>query len=167
MQGALEPEASIGAVEVVIVGELDEHSVEVPLIDDDHVIEALFVGSSERAARRWHWRQPSTATGGDPPGRFRITHPYHPQTGQEFELFGYAHTWGEHRVFSLKPGTDRVESVPASWTDVGGADPFVVVAAGRSFFRVEDLLVLAEQLRQLAGGGEGGQEGIRTQAARA
>jgi hypothetical protein len=28
-------------------------------------------------------------------------------------------------------------------------------------------LVLAEQLRQLAGGGEGGQEGIRTQAARA
>jgi hypothetical protein len=28
-----------------------------------------------------------------------------------------------------------------------------VVAAGRSFFRVEDLLVLAEQLRQLAGGG--------------
>jgi hypothetical protein len=27
----------MGAVEVVIVGELDEHSVEVPLIDDDHV----------------------------------------------------------------------------------------------------------------------------------
>jgi len=46
MQGALEAEASMGAVEVVIVGELDEHSVEVPLIDDDHVVKALL---SDRA----------------------------------------------------------------------------------------------------------------------
>jgi len=36
----------MGAVEVVIVGELDEHSVEVPLIDDDHVVKALL---SDRA----------------------------------------------------------------------------------------------------------------------
>ena len=42
----MEAEASMGPVEVVIVGELDEHSAEVQLIDDDHVIKALL---SDRA----------------------------------------------------------------------------------------------------------------------
>jgi hypothetical protein len=30
-------------------------------------------------------------------------------------------------------------SMPASWTDVQGPDPYTVLAAGRSHFRVEDL----------------------------
>jgi len=33
--------------------------------------------------------------------------------------------------------------MPATWTDVEGPDPFLVVSAGRSCFRVEDLLALA------------------------
>jgi hypothetical protein len=65
---------------------------------------------------------------------------------------GYAPTWGEHRVFFRKPGEDRVSSLPASWTDVSGLDPFVVTAAGRSFFRVQDLLSLVDLLRELGGG---------------
>jgi hypothetical protein len=32
----------------------------------------------------------------------------------------------------------------ASCTDVGGVDPFVAIAAGRSFFRYEDLLKLVD-----------------------
>jgi hypothetical protein len=39
--------------------------------------------------------------------------------------------------------------LPASWTDVVDPDPFVVMAAGRSLFRVEDLLTLADLLAEL------------------
>lgn len=36
--------------------------------------------------------------------------------------------------------------MPMGWTDVGALDPFVVLAAGRSQFRVADLIELAEQI---------------------
>ncbi len=71
-------------------------------------------------------------------------HCFHPRAGQELELLGYAHTWGEQRVFYREAGSERVRSLPASWTDVTGPDPFVVLAAGRCLFRVDDLLALAE-----------------------
>ena len=64
-------------------------------------------------------------------------------------MVGFAHTWGEHRVFFRKPGDQRVRSLPASWTDVEEPDAFVVVAAGRSLFRTEDLLALAGLLDRL------------------
>jgi hypothetical protein len=55
------------------------------------------------------------------------------------------YTWGEDRVFFLdEEGTQR--SLPCAWTDVAEPDPFVVVAAGRSAFRVVDLLDLAASL---------------------
>jgi hypothetical protein len=44
--------------------------------------------------------------------------------------------------FLLEDGT--LTSVPTAWTDIAEPDVFVVVAAGRSPFRVDDLLVLAE-----------------------
>ena len=37
----------------------------------------------------------------------------------------------------------NLTSVPASWTSLCLTDPFVDVAAGRSLFRIEDLLELA------------------------
>jgi hypothetical protein len=58
-------------------------------------------------------------------------------------MVGFAHTWGEHRVFFRERGQTRVRSLPASWTDVVAPDPFVVLSAGRSHFRPEDLLQLA------------------------
>lgn len=61
---------------------------------------------------------------------------------------GYAHTWGEHRVFFRKPGEERVRSLPASWTDVEGPDPLLVISGGKAHFRVEDLLVLAALLKE-------------------
>jgi hypothetical protein len=64
--------------------------------------------------------------------------------GEEYELVGFAHTWGEHRVFFRKPADQRVYSLPARWTDVEEPDPFVVMAAGRSLFRPSDLLALAD-----------------------
>ena len=79
-------------------------------------------------------------------------HPFHPLRGREFELVAYAHTWGEHRVFFRGPGDERVRSLPAGWTDVEGQDPFLVLAAGRTFFRVADLVVLAGVLAGLSPG---------------
>ena len=42
-----------------------------------------------------------------------------------------------------------VRSFPAGWTDAAPIDPFVVVAGGRSPFRVQDLLALAGLLERL------------------
>lgn len=94
-------------------------------------------------------RTSSTTGGSLDSQRFRVTHPFHPLSGNEYELVGYGHTWGEHRVFFREPGQTRVRSLPASWTDVNGADPFLVRSAGRSHFRAEDLLKLALLLSEL------------------
>jgi len=53
------------------------------------------------------------------------------------------HTWGEDRVFFFgDDGTQK--SLPRGWTDAADVDVFVAMAAGRSPFRVVDLVVLAE-----------------------
>jgi hypothetical protein len=64
---------------------------------------------------------------------------------QRFELLAYRKNWGEERVW-FRGGDGRVHSVPTSWTDAGAVDPFVAVAAGRSLFRIVDLLELAQQI---------------------
>ena len=76
---------------------------------------------------------------------FQITHPYHPLFQQEFELVQYHRNWGEDRVFFYADGV-HLTSVPAIWTSLSPIDPFVAVAAGRSPFRIDDLLELARRL---------------------
>lgn len=73
---------------------------------------------------------------------FRIVHPFHPLCGQQLLLVTIRHNWGEDMLYyhDLK-GT--LISVPARWTDRVPADPVVTVSAGRSLFRLEDLLELA------------------------
>jgi hypothetical protein len=73
-------------------------------------------------------------------------------SGQEYELVGYGHTWGEQRVFFQEPGQPGIRSLPANWTDVDEPDPFLVVSAGRSYFRPEDLLQLVVLLTELHAG---------------
>jgi len=82
--------------------------------------------------------------------RFRITHPFHPWSGQEFELVTYLHTWGEHRAYFHKEG-EHLVSVPATWTDIVAGDPVVQLAAGRALFRARDLIELAQLLKGLCG----------------
>lgn len=60
----------------------------------------------------------------------------------------YKHAWGEYRVEFLDQ-EGHLRSLPAQWTSVVAPDPFVVVAAGRSYFRIEDLLSLVALLRAL------------------
>jgi Family of unknown function (DUF5372) len=103
-------------------------------------------GSFRPSVRPRHWHEYSTAPHGDVEiRRFRVTHPYHPLFQQEFELVSYRQDWGEDRVwFQDKVG--RLHSLPTSWTDAGAVDPFVALAAGRSLFRVADLVELARQI---------------------
>lgn len=75
--------------------------------------------------------------------RFRLTHPFHPLRGREFELVEQRGSWGRNWL-SFRDDEGHLVAVPSSWTDAQEPDPFVVLAAGRSCFRVDDLLRLAE-----------------------
>ena len=66
--------------------------------------------------------------------------------GRQFELINYIQCWGEDRVFYLD-GTEQIHCLPAPWTSVIADDPFVEVSAGRSHFRVADLLELVKLVR--------------------
>lgn len=69
----------------------------------------------------------------------------------EFDLAVRKKNWAEDRVFFIA-GDGQLRSMPAGWTDVDPGDPFVAMAAGRSAFRVTDLLALASLLEALAEG---------------
>jgi len=87
--------------------------------------------------------------------RITITHPFHPRSGEQFELAQYRGSWGRECVECLD-GDGRAITIPLAWTDAANeADPFVALAAGRSYFRVEDLMRLAEMIERLKSGKEG------------
>jgi hypothetical protein len=78
----------------------------------------------------------------------RVTHSFHPWSGREFLFLSLGRNWGEDRVFFLDDdGVKR--SLPAGFTDAISPDVFVTVAAGRSPFRVDDLVVLAGLVAEL------------------
>jgi Family of unknown function (DUF5372) len=64
----------------------------------------------------------------------------------------YRHNWGEHRVY-FHDDTGPLVSLPAQWTSVFPADPFVAIAASRSLFRVQDLLELSRLITRIPQGG--------------
>jgi hypothetical protein len=78
-----------------------------------------------------------------------VTHPFHPWCGRGFAFIAARQNWGEDRVFFFDEGVQR--SLPRGWTDAGDVDPFVVLAAGRSALRVEDLVALTELIAELGG----------------
>jgi hypothetical protein len=73
--------------------------------------------------------------------RFRITHPFHPLRGAEYELVTRKLTWGEDRVFYYDQA-GALKSFLSNVTDVVPEDAFEHVSAGRSAFRADDLLEL-------------------------
>ena len=72
-----------------------------------------------------------------------MTHPFHPLSGRQFEFVARRRNWGEDHVY-YHDECGELGSLPTNWTDAADADPFVVIAAGRSPFRVADLLSLAD-----------------------
>jgi Family of unknown function (DUF5372) len=83
-----------------------------------------------------------------------VTHPFHPLAGRDFELVVYRQNWGEDRVH-LHDEAGDLFSLPAGWTDMAAADPFVVVAAGRCPFTTAGLLALADLVDRLCGQRDG------------
>ncbi len=83
-----------------------------------------------------------------------MTHRFHPLYGRELELLERRRCWGVERVFWVEGGA--VRSLPAAWTSEAEEDGFVVLSGGRSAFRAEDLLVLAELLAGITAAGTGG-----------
>lgn len=61
----------------------------------------------------------------------------------------YRRSWGRECVDCFDQ-EGRLVSIQLEWTDAAGEpDPFVVLSAGRSYFRVEDLVRLAEMIERL------------------
>ena len=58
------------------------------------------------------------------------------------------HTWGMHRVY-FHDGTGDLVGIPAPWTSVVAPDPWLVVAEGRSHFRIDDLLQLRKLIEEI------------------
>jgi hypothetical protein len=77
----------------------------------------------------------------------RITHPFHPQCGRQIAVVERRRNWGEDRVF-YRDRHGHLASLPARWTNVEAEDPFVIVAAGRSRLRAEDLVALAALIQE-------------------
>jgi hypothetical protein len=85
--------------------------------------------------------QPTARDAVDPQELFRIIHPFHPLFGREFVLIERRNAWGEERVY-FYDDTGRLRRLTAAWTSAVAPNRFETVSAGRSHFRVEDLLHL-------------------------
>ena len=86
-----------------------------------------------------------------------MTHPFHPLLGREFEVVETITVVGVERIhYTGDDGTLR--TIRQAWTSDAAVDPFVRVAAGRSAFRVSDLLSLSALLDSLDGDGRVGRE---------
>ena len=77
-----------------------------------------------------------------------MTHPYHRLCGQTFELAAQNKEFGEDRVF-YRDTNARMRYLPARWTSLAAPDPFVMAAAGRAYFRLENLIHVAELIQDL------------------
>ena len=80
--------------------------------------------------------------------RFSVTHPYHPLFEHTLEVVAQSKEYGEERVY-YRDQNGRMRFLPVRWTSLAAPDPFVLTAAGRAYFRLEDLIRLAEQRREL------------------
>jgi len=78
----------------------------------------------------------------------RVTHPFHPLAGRDFEFVEHRNNWGEDRVY-LRGAYGALFSLLTCWTDAAPVDPFVVVAAGRCPFTIHDLLAVADLIDRL------------------
>ena len=70
--------------------------------------------------------------------------------GQSLELAAQAREWGEERVY-YRDHSGRMRFLPACWTSLGVTDPFVLLAADRAYFSLEDLIRLQDRIKQWEG----------------
>jgi len=73
----------------------------------------------------------------------RVTHPFHPLSGQALVCVGERCNWYGVRVL-LSVDDDTVCAIPQQWTDLVAPDPEVVMGDARALMRVADLVELAK-----------------------
>jgi hypothetical protein len=78
----------------------------------------------------------------------RVTHPFHPLSGQQLVCVGERYNRYGTRLL-LRVDEEQICSVPRQWTDVVAPDPEVVLGEGRALLRVADLLELADLVSRL------------------
>ena len=79
---------------------------------------------------------------------FLIVHPFHPCHGRRFAVVAVRKNWGEDRIY-YHDDRGQLTGIAAHWTDMVLPDPVVVLSAGRSPFRFEDLMELSRLLASL------------------
>ncbi len=90
--------------------------------------------------------------------RVRVTHPFHPWAGLEFEFVKRRRNWRADRVY-VRDCAGELVSLPAEWTDAVPADPFVVVGGGRVAFHLDGLVACSELVAKRASGEDRGAPG--------
>jgi hypothetical protein len=85
--------------------------------------------------------QPTAADAVDRQELFHVTHPFHRLFGREFALIERRNAWGEERVY-FHDDAGRLRRLPAAWTSAAAPNLLAAISAGRSHFRVGDLLRL-------------------------
>ena len=84
-----------------------------------------------------------------PTQQFKITHPFHPLYPRTFKNIKCQRLQGRN-YFVFVDHNGKKCNVPIAWTDASKQeDAFVIISAGRSYFRVEDLLRLRDLVRNL------------------
>ena len=73
--------------------------------------------------------------------RIRITHPFHLLGGREAEIHDRITTGGVRQVRYVA-GCTRLFCIPTCWTSLRVVDDFERASAGRSPFRIDDLVAL-------------------------
>jgi hypothetical protein len=83
------------------------------------------------------------------PRLVRVTHPFHPLSGQQLACVGERYTrYGRRLLLHVDEAT--VCAVPPQWTDLVAPDPESVLGTQRALFRVADLLELVRLVEQLS-----------------
>jgi hypothetical protein len=75
-------------------------------------------------------------------------HPFHPLFGQEINCVERRIGWGDDLLF-YRDRLGYVTALPTRWTSLEPEDPFLVVSAGRSHFRLTDLIDLASLITEI------------------
>ena len=78
----------------------------------------------------------------------RVTHPFHPFSGQQLTYLGDRYNRSGRRLL-LQADDQTVCSVPPQWTDLVAQDPEIVTGERQACFRVADLLELARLVERL------------------
>jgi hypothetical protein len=79
---------------------------------------------------------------------FRVTHPFHPLFGQEFNVLS-CRCFDDEDFLVFQGAEGRNNSISARWTSLKPPNPYIAISNGRSLFCPKDLLELVRLVKDL------------------